>query len=1091
MIIYLGHICFSKVHLDIIYLTVQVFNMGDQALIKGKRLRAVKTQKKRTIVPDVRLHTQNVLIPVVEPGPVKQSFNICLTENRPLILRAQKYKNSPALLFSETPSHTLYSRLESLFEVKRVKQQRLKNQSTKYTISGKTDSSSIKKANVLQNPNPTRQFYKKKNAALSFLDSTLGQLEPLASDEGLHKASSRSIQLSRKCNMSQLKGGHAEDEDKLAVVPKIETPISIVMMKPQIVSMPSDTFYDITDTVSTVSTSSGSSFKVGSKRMFTNIGNRKERPVSTVASHHLHPTNSEYEINVLHYENDILSSENKSPQFATSLLNSADTNWRPVEDTSSARMQDNAESLNDEQGVSSSYRKQEADRDIRDAKCSWEALDRWMPSPSWRRDNLRGLRYLDMYHGKPYDCCIKYSWQVIGTSTQTSYSLLQNLVSDSNAEDREDSPYGMCSVKYSWQIIGTSTQATLHDCNDPDYWKGMLLAPNKMYKSSSQVDKERDDKPRDHARCPGRKLKRCLILNNQQTQTFAEKNIQADVNDYYYAKYSWHNLIKQFKRILLSPSGERVSEILKTLTNQKLSGKLEVEQAAEHAELLDKYRIEPLTPNVSNKTCLIRNNSHEKTKEELLTRLTHTLKQLHEYERVDERDLDKNRNTADTLPCPDADDVPSQNLVGDLLPRNVQENISGIIESAQEYIAKLNCQLKGLDEADQQIENGMARTLKDIDETFQSLLNDVYREINRRREQLILEAEIHMHENLIPLKACRKEVETQVGKAHNIISMSENMLRHPEQYSVNGFGKIVAASNDIGRIPAVPYSEELPNICFNRPLNLYKEEIIEHISKFGCISRTVPVQIISIEERPAGFFMKWHVTDPEYTIEEQTFIVEKANGEVLEPASSAFETVYRGSETSCFIRNMPLNQPVTLRVRLQSDNNAKSMHHVTRTSIPPYGWELDNKDYVITNNGMIAAKLTDTISTLFSRGPQFDANHVIEFKFLEASQEANDDEGIALVHEPRGSNDTLKRRSSLMITPRGKIFMDGDEKLMRLPRMRFGTDITISALRKNAHVLRMNIESENKCVTYDWRVRTPLYFAARFTEYKKWNLMIK
>lgn len=69
--------------------------------------------------------------------------------------------------------------------------------------------------------------------------------------------------------------------------------------------------------------------------------------------------------------------------------------------------------------------------------------------------------------------------------------------------------------------------------------------------------------------------------------------------------------------------------------------------------------------------------------------------------------------------------------------------------------------------------------------------------------------------------------------------------------------------------------------------------------------------------------------------------------------------------------------------------------------------------------------------------------------------------------------------------------MDGDEKLMRLPRMRFGTNITISAFQKKPRVLRVNIESENKCVTYDWRVQTPLYFAARFAEYKKWNLMIK
>lgn len=486
-----------------------------------------------------------------------------------------------------------------------------------------------------------------------------------------------------------------------------------------------------------------------------------------------------------------------------------------------------------------------------------------------------------------------------------------------------------------------------------------------------------------------------------------------------------------------------MEQILEALTKQKLSDKLELEQIDNYDELLHKYMIKPLTPNIS----VISDNGNEKTKkEELLMRLTYALKKLNQYER--------NKKSTDVSRL-DAEDTLVQK--GDVLPQNVEENIKGIIQSTQEYITKLDCQLKDLDNADQQIENSMMKTLKDIDGTFQSLLDDVCHEINKRREQLILETEIHKHESLIPLKACRREVEAQVQNAQNIMSMSEGILQHPHRYSASRVGKIISASNDIGRIPAVPYSEELPNINFDRPLNSCKEEIIEQISKLGCISRTVPVQIMSIEERPAGLFVKWHVTNPEYFAEEQTFVVEKANGEILDPASSKFETVYRGSDTSCFIRNISVDQPVTLRVRLQADNVARSVHHVARTSIPPYSWELDNKNYVVINS-KIAVKVTDNISTLFSQGPQFDENHIIEFKFLEVPQEGNDDEGIALVYDPQGSHDTLKRAASLMITPQGKIFMDGDEKLMRLPRMRFGAVIVISAFRKNAHVLRVNIE---------------------------------
>lgn len=156
---------------------------------------------------------------------------------------------------------------------------------------------------------------------------------------------------------------------------------------------------------------------------------------------------------------------------------------------------------------------------------------------------------MEWYGRKPYDCKIKYSWQAIGTSTQTSYSLLQDLLNDTDTKSNM-SAYKICNIKYSWQIIGTSTQASLCaiNYNDQDYWNGMLLTPTKNYNENNiQIDNNETGctKLQDHsAKYLEKRLKRYLILNNQQTQTFAEKEVQADTNDYY-AKYSWHNLIKQ------------------------------------------------------------------------------------------------------------------------------------------------------------------------------------------------------------------------------------------------------------------------------------------------------------------------------------------------------------------------------------------------------------------------------------------------------------------------------------------------------------------------------------------------------------------
>ncbi|XP_050448748.1 uncharacterized protein LOC126850110 isoform X1 [Cataglyphis hispanica] len=918
--------------------------MGDQVLITGRYLKVANRQRKKIITPDVMLHTKNVMIPVIKSVPFKQSFNISLPESKLQILLAQDYRNNPALLFSETPSHTLYNPLENLLEVEKPNYWKLRNQSTKYTTYRKTNSENIKKKSILQNSCPLKKlFCKKKNNMLHFPNTMLVQFQ-LSKKKNLHKTSSKSIKLSRKYNLSQIRENQLRYEDKSVVLPKMEASISnIKISKSSVISLQSQSFHDFTDTVSTVSILSLPSFKLENKKTYANIENRKL--VSRFVSNHLQSNNSEHEINVLHYGNDNLV-ENDLSHFSQSYLKS-NTNWSST---------DNINSIN-------SIKMQDPYKIMRNIKYSWKTDNGMPPSQRKKYNNKHEIKNMEWYDRKPYNCKIKYSWQVIGTSTQTSCGLLQDLLDDTDTRDN--------------------------------------MSAYKMY----------------------------------------------------------------------------MEQILEELTKQSLSDKSEIEQVDNHDELLDRYIIKPLIPNPS-KNSVIFNNGNEKTKkEELLMRLTCTLKKLNQYERND-----KNYDT--NIAQLDAENIFTQK---ERLSQNV-EDIKGIIQSAQEYITKLDYQLKDLDNADQQIENSMMKTLKDIDGTFQSLLDDVCYEINKRREELILEAEIHKHESLIPLRACRREVKAQIQNAQNIISMSEN-IQH--RYSANRFEKIIAASNDIGRIPAVPYSEELPNINFDRPLNSYKEEIIEQISKLGYISRTVPVQITNIEERPAGLFVKWHITNPEYTAEEQIFIVEKANGETLDPISCEFETVYKGSETFCFIRNIPVNQPVTLRVRIQTDNVARSVHHIARTFIPPYSWELDNKHYMITNNGKTAAKLTDTISTLFSHGPQFDANHIIEFKFLEVSSEGDNDEGIALVYNPQDRHDTLKRTASLMITSRGKIFMDGNEKLMRLPKMCFGTNIMISAFRKNAHILRVNIESENKCVTYDWRVQTPLFFAARFTKYKKWSVMVK
>lgn len=324
----------------------------------------------------------------------------------------------------------------------------------------------------------------------------------------MRRISSKSIKLSRKGDLLRRKGNRIKYDDESVASPRTETPINNIMNKPSIISLQSQ----FTDTISTVSMLSMSSFQVKNEKTLANTENNNR-----LVSNHLQPTNSELEINVLHYEDDNLL-ENSLSQ---SHFNFTDTNLFSTNNIRSIKMQDEI---------------------IRDIKYSRE-VDNWMPSSSYNQNkeynNEREVKNMVCYGKKSYDCKIKYSWQVIGTGTQTSCSLLQDL---SNNHEDNKSAYKMCRVKYSWQIIGISTQASLDSYNDEDYWSGVLLTPNKNYNNVPTMFDNDETKLQDYS---GKRLKRYLILNNQQTQTFAEKEVQADADDCN-AKYSWHNLLKQY-----------------------------------------------------------------------------------------------------------------------------------------------------------------------------------------------------------------------------------------------------------------------------------------------------------------------------------------------------------------------------------------------------------------------------------------------------------------------------------------------------------------------------------------------------------------
>ena len=123
-------------------------------------------------------------------------------------------------------------------------------------------------------------------------------------------------------------------------------------------------------------------------------------------------------------------------------------------------------------------------------------------------------------------CRIKYSWQVIGIGSQTSKTLLNNLVEENNLHDGE-SVYN-CSVKYSWQIIGIATQTSQKDFTIPGCRSSMSFLSartNRRFAKETVCNSP--------PVTVWRKGKRFIVLNNQYTQTFTHKECQTIFTELY------------------------------------------------------------------------------------------------------------------------------------------------------------------------------------------------------------------------------------------------------------------------------------------------------------------------------------------------------------------------------------------------------------------------------------------------------------------------------------------------------------------------------------------------------------------------------
>lgn len=305
--------------------------------------------------------------------------------------------------------------------------------------------------------------------------------------------------------------------------------------------------------VSTLSNSHTNNLTTKSQK--SSLHTEDETDIDTTNS--LYLADNESEIKVLDYNSILSITKDNSHSRVDIKYSSEEKLLKQCTTIHSARylMMDTNKTLNTPKNTSSNSENPECK-----IKYSWQDVTSWVP-PSQKNkitcnteENNKNHRQSDKMN---LSCKIKYSWQIVGTSTQTSQTLIQTLLSENDCNFgvyNEVMPYDLkkneqkvrCSIKYSWEIIGISTQTSLvKDDFDKDYWKGTIITPSEQYheRKINFWQDNAEERIKSYGSNGLYKIK-YIILNNEATQTFTEKENQTDLTDCR-ATYSWQNLIRK------------------------------------------------------------------------------------------------------------------------------------------------------------------------------------------------------------------------------------------------------------------------------------------------------------------------------------------------------------------------------------------------------------------------------------------------------------------------------------------------------------------------------------------------------------------
>ncbi|KAE8739490.1 hypothetical protein FOCC_FOCC014986 [Frankliniella occidentalis] len=432
-----------------------------------------------------------------------------------------------------------------------------------------------------------------------------------------------------------------------------------------------------------------------------------------------------------------------------------------------------------------------------------------------------------------------------------------------------------------------------------------------------------------------------------------------------------------------------------------------------------------------------------------------------------------------------------------------EESLRDTMDSAREYVTRLEELVKSVEAAEHQVESSASQSTNEVVKTFNQLSDSILDVLNKRKESLLSEISTIRQDGLAPLRACRDVIASKLANTKTYIAEGGDILRIGGMAVSESTEKFCEKASFLGSLPAVPQLEEVPYVSFQCNVVGIEDQIGKSVQSLGRVSRMGPVQITQMDEKPGALLVHWEEIDFEHSVDIHAFRLQYAYGDIRNQPhlmDTNFHDVYEGPDTQYLVRDLRPSSTYTFRVSClvegESDWSAWSLPRVGSSNITPFSWTQNNPNYSVTNEGKIACKISNESSMLCSCSAQFGPGHCIEFTVLECGNKGVE-QGLVLCSGPI-KDGSLMQPGMLFLNAEGSIFVDGVEKMMKLPPLKVGAKVCFLCELIREDKLRMHIGTADKTVIYDWtpvcvaNETTPpkLYFAISFQS-KGWKILVE